>query len=90
MAHADQSVPVGRPILSPARRRLLAVLLIVGLTAMSAYAGCHQLRSTPPDHASAGQIKAVEAIRTYLSRVERALRATDDTPCPEAPPEDQD
>jgi len=54
------------------------VLLIVGLTALSAYAGCRQLHEMPAGSRSVDRIEAVDAIRAYVSRVERALRSSDD------------
>ena len=66
--------------------RLLAVLLIVGLAALSAYAGCRQLQAVPPGQNPPDHIKAVDTIHAYIQRVERAFRLTDDT-SPAEPPD---
>jgi hypothetical protein len=69
----------GRHSLPPACRRLLALLLIVGLTAVTAYAGCRQLHATSSAAARpSDRIEAVDAIHAYVRRVERALRLTDE------------
>ncbi len=70
-------------MLPPACRRLLALLLIVGLTALSAYAGCRQLQSAPPGTHPPDRIEAVDAIHAYIRRVEQALRLTDEAPAPQ-------
>ncbi|MBM3499008.1 MAG: hypothetical protein FJX74_10095 [Armatimonadetes bacterium] len=62
------------------RLRLLALLLIVGLTALSAYAGCRQLHEVPPGDRPVDRIEAVDAIRAYVQRVESALRSTEEAP----------
>jgi hypothetical protein len=67
--------------------RLLAVLLIVGLAALSAYAGCRQLHAVPPGQHPPDHIKAVDTIHAYIQRVERAFHLTDDT-SPGADPAD--
>jgi hypothetical protein len=67
--------------------RLPAVLLIVGPTALSAYAGCRQLQAVPAGPHSPEQIRAVDAIHAYVRRVERAFRLTEDA-SPEADPGD--
>ena len=66
-----------RSLMPPGRLRLAAVLLIVVLTALSAYAGSRQLHDLRPDSASSDQIESVRAIHSYLERVEQALRTAD-------------
>ena len=67
----------------PARARLLAVLLIIGLTAMSAYAGCRQLRPSHGERPPGDRIQAVETIHAYLERVRQVMRWSDDSARPE-------
>lgn len=63
-----------RPLGPPLWARLLVLLLVASLTVMYSYAGCQQFRQR---QSARERIEAVEVIRAYVQRVERALASID-------------
>jgi hypothetical protein len=54
----------------------VVLLLVVGLTVMYSYAGCQQIHSLRTNRGPEDRIEAVDAIRTYVERIEEALKTT--------------
>lgn len=73
----------GRRRAPPLWARLLVLALVLSLTAMYSYAGCQQMRAR---HNVREQIEAVEAIRSYVQRLEAALEGIEG-PAPAGDPD---
>ena len=83
---ADRRAPkAGRRVSPPLWARLLVLLLVVSLVMVYSYAGCQQMRHRCTGRAGQERIEAVEVIRAYVERVERALEGAEATEGREQP-----
>lgn len=74
-----QAAEAGRRGSPPLWARLVVLLLLVSLTIVYSYACCQQMRHRRMGRAGQERIEAVEVIRAYVERVERALEGAEAT-----------